>query len=554
MRIGRLVGIAVVLAAVGGVTTAAGAATSTGSAKVVNDASSPFGAGRTVNYSTVHAQGSQFNENVVLDLSGPTGDLSVSLSAPEGQSLGVGTYAAGSRGSDFASLSVSTAGQSSCGSGTFTVYDAAFGGTAVVQRFAVEFNAQCSTTGSGVHGEIWFNSTVGMPTLPTPRTLYGTPWLTSNGLSRFVFDDTPVGGVSTSLTITISNDSTNIADITAVATTAVNPNDFIGQTDCSTRALAPGQHCTVQIWFAPAAPGLRQATLDIYYNEPEPLGIHLIGTGTQGYYEASASGSVWSYGNAVDFGDMSTQPLNAPVVSMAVTPYGYGYWLLGADGGIFNFGDAQFYGSTGGMTLNKPVIAMAPTPTGTGYWLAASDGGIFAFGTAGFYGSTGGMQLNQPIVGMAATPDGKGYWLVASDGGIFAFGDAQFYGSTGATPLNQPIVGMAATPDGGGYWLVASDGGIFAFGDAQFYGSTGGVHLDQPIVGMAATPTGAGYWFTAADGGIFTFGRGLYYGSNGGTTVHDVVAMTASAGPTLQAIFDIPAVRPQLRPGWTPVT
>jgi hypothetical protein len=231
-----------------------------------------------------------------------------------------------------------------------------------------------------------------------------------------------------------------------------------------------------------------------------------------GYLEVSSSGTVYPYGNAQDFGSVTT-PLNGSIVGGTVSPGAKGYWLLGSDGGIFTFGAAQFSGSTGAMRLNQPILGMAATGDGDGYWLVASDGGIFSFGDAQFYGSMGATPLNQPVVGMTTTPDGRGYRLVASDGGIFSFGDAQFYGSTGNIHLNSPIVGMAPTPDNNGYWMVAADGGIFAFGDAGFYGSTGGQQISAPIRAMAATPDGGGYWLFGTDGNVYAFGDATNYGS-----------------------------------------
>jgi len=243
-----------------------------------------------------------------------------------------------------------------------------------------------------------------------------------------------------------------------------------------------------------------------------------------GYYELGSDGGIFNFG-APFFGSEGGQPLNKPIVGMAVTPDGGGYWLVASDGGIFSFGDAVFYGSTGGMTLNKPVVAMVITPDGGGYWLVASDGGIFSFGDALFWGSTGAITLNKPMVSMAATADGRGYWLVASDGGIFSYGDALFYGSTGGITLNAPIVDAAASPDAMGYWLVGSDGGIFSFGDAVFYGSTAGITLNKPVVGMASDPSG-GYWLVASDGGIFAF-NAPFYGSMGGQPLNAPIVAIA---------------------------
>jgi len=226
-----------------------------------------------------------------------------------------------------------------------------------------------------------------------------------------------------------------------------------------------------------------------------------------GYRFVASDGGVFNYGSGAPFlGSMGGQPLNKPIVGMAVMPAGDGYDLVASDGGIFTFGSAQFYGSTGAMTLNKPIVGMALTADGAGYWLVASDGGIFSYGDAQFYGSTGAMTLNKPIVGMGVTPDGKGYYLVASDGGIFSYGDAQFYGSTGNLTLNKPVVGMAVST-AGGYWFVASDGGVFNYGPgAPFLGSTGGMQLNKPVVGM--TETAGGYYLSASDGGVFTFPPG----------------------------------------------
>jgi len=238
-----------------------------------------------------------------------------------------------------------------------------------------------------------------------------------------------------------------------------------------------------------------------------------------GYRFVASDGGVFNYGAGAPFlGSMGGQPLNKPIVGMAVMPAGDGYYLVASDGGIFNYGSAQFYGSTGSLHLNQPIVGMAVTANGAGYWLVASDGGIFSYGDAQFYGSTGSIHLNKPIVGMAATPDGKGYYLVASDGGIFNYGDAAFDGSAGSLPLNKPVVGMTV-PSSGGYYLVASDGGIFTYpanGGPPFYGSTGSIKLNKPIVGMTAVQ--GGYYLSGSDGGVFTYpatGGPTFYGSTG---------------------------------------
>jgi hypothetical protein len=305
--------------------------------------------------------------------------------------------------------------------------------------------------------------------------------------------------------------------------------DFFGYTDCG-RVIKAGASCHVWAYFSPTERGRRLSTL-VLNASGGSAEVRLAGTGTLGYYLARANGEVWSYGDAVHYGNTAPD-IPAPIIDIATTPNGEGYWLAGTDGSVYAGGNAAWKGWLRGRGLNRPIVGMSPTPAGKGYWLVASDGGIFAFGDAKFRGSTGAIALNQPIVGMASTVSGKGYWLVASDGGIFAFGDAKFYGSTGALTLNKPIVGMTVTPSGRGYWMVASDGGIFAFGDAKFYGSTGAINLTSPIVGMEAAPDGKGYWFVARDGGLFAFGPGVvFYGSLGESGFDDVVAMVGTAPP-----------------------
>ena len=262
---------------------------------------------------------------------------------------------------------------------------------------------------------------------------------------------------------------------------------------------------------------------------------------TQGYWETTSGGDIYSFGNAKFYGSTGNIHLNQPIVAMASNPVGGGYWLVARDGGVFSFGTSRFYGSLPGLPASEqsglPVVAMAATANGGGYWEVTSGGDVYSFGDAKFYGSTGKIHLNQPIVAMAAMPGGGGYWLVARDGGIFAFGKAGFDGSLPGLPASEqpglPVVAMASTPFGHGYYEVTTGGDIYSFGDAHFYGSTGNLVLNQPIVGMAAVPGGGGYRLVARDGGIFAFGSAGFEGSLPGLPASEqpglpVVAMARS--------------------------
>jgi hypothetical protein len=376
---------------------------------------------------------------------------------------------------------------------------------------------------------------------PTPTT---TPMTTvSVTPTQIDFGTITLGDSSTSRTMTVTNTGSITATFSAITLSGTGADDYIPAQDpgtCNT-TIPPGASCTINPAFIPGATGARPATFDPAGNWPAgQANVSFTGIGAEGYYIASAHGSIDPFGDAHFFGD-GPMGNTGPIVGITQTGDNGGYWLATSTGQIYSWGDAANCGGVTGA-LNQPIVGIA-TPDPGGCWLVARDGGIFTFGDASYYGSTGGIRLNQPIVGMASTPDGGGYWLVAADGGIFSFGDAQYHGSTGAIRLNQPIVGMSVTPDGGGYWLVASDGGIFSFGDAQYHGSTGAIRLNQPIVGMSVTPDGGGYWLVARDGGMFTFGDAPYLGSDGATGLRDVVGMAIDGTTTLQSFLNIPADR-----------
>ncbi len=135
----------------------------------------------------------------------------------------------------------------------------------------------------------------------------------------------------------------------------------------------------------------------------------------------------------VEYGKAATSPTSSgppvtDVTGMASTPNGGGYWLTDTYGDVSPHGNAVSYGSLSGQHLNAPISHIVSTPDGLGYWLVAADGGIFAFGDAGFFGSAGGAPVDDPIVGMASDPVTGCYRLVASDGGVFAY-HAPFFGA-----------------------------------------------------------------------------------------------------------------------------
>ncbi|HEX4219619.1 MAG TPA: hypothetical protein VHZ02_14685, partial [Acidimicrobiales bacterium] len=68
---------------------------------------------------------------------------------------------------------------------------------------------------------------------------------------------------------------------------------------------------------------------------------------------------------------------------MTMTPDGDGYWLVASDGGIFSFGDAVYYGSMGGQHLNAPMRGMATT-LGNGTFTKPAPTTILNSGSYGY--------------------------------------------------------------------------------------------------------------------------------------------------------------------------
>lgn len=242
------------------------------------------------------------------------------------------------------------------------------------------------------------------------------------------------------------------------------------------------------------------------------VGAALNEVSLKGYWAVRANGRMYSYGDAVSYGDLYGKTISGNIVGMAAPKFGGGYWIVTSTGKVYRFGYAAFHGDMSGQALNKPIVDIEPAPDGKGYWLLGADGGVFSFGSAKFYGSTGNLTLKAPVVGMEATPKSQGYWFVAAEGGVFSYGSAKFYGSAGNIALNQPVVDMAhnyrsGDPGYSGYWLLAADGGIFSYGDLGFYGSAAGkLYSGERATEILMYPYG-GYWIMTTQGRILKFGK-----------------------------------------------
>ena len=64
-----------------------------------------------------------------------------------------------------------------------------------------------------------------------------------------------------------------------------------------------------------------------------------------GYWVVTSTGSVYTFGDAVNYGQPG--PQSATITSAAATPNGGGYWILDGAGQVFPFGDAAAVGGHG---------------------------------------------------------------------------------------------------------------------------------------------------------------------------------------------------------------
>src|SRR3989454_2284113 len=113
---------------------------------------------------------------------------------------------------------------------------------------------------------------------------------------RLDFGPQPVGVVNDAQSILVQNTGDAPLDIQSVRITGSDPGDFpIVADGCTGAHLLPGGICSLNLRFAPAAPGSRSASLVITDGSGSPHAVPLAGGGTAP--DVSLSAATLSFGN-----------------------------------------------------------------------------------------------------------------------------------------------------------------------------------------------------------------------------------------------------------------
>lgn len=200
---------------------------------------------------------------ITLEASGEGGQFEVILSAPSGQSLGVGDYPNIQNSPSATSADIQVVGSYSeftydCSgvlSGDLIIQQLAFDQDGNVSQFSADATLQCGGNEPTLWASLRLKSTVAYSavTLQPAQTKWQPP---------LSYAGQVVGTASPTQPVVVTNAAV-IPLAVAPALTGANAADFqISSTTCPAMSpLAPGQSCTTAVSFAPQVSGARTASL-----------------------------------------------------------------------------------------------------------------------------------------------------------------------------------------------------------------------------------------------------------------------------------------------------
>jgi hypothetical protein len=265
-------------------------------------------------------------------------------------------------------------------------------------------------------------------------------------------------------------------------------------------------------WYSPATNdpcgGNHNSYRELYYDNAGSLGLKYDLVNNRGIRGAG----IWALG--YDHGSTDLwQPIRAKFQCAVGPPGPPGYSILNQGGGIYSFGDALYYGNLIDHGYPGPGVGIAATPDGHGYNILTGPGAIYSFGNANYFGNLLDHHYPGPATALSYTPSGGGYAILNQGGGIYTFGDALYFGNLIDHHYPGTAIGLAYTSTGNGYWILTTSGALYSFGDAGYYGNL----IDHGYPGLAASLAaardGKGYGILTSGGGLYTFGSQPYLGN-----------------------------------------
>jgi uncharacterized protein (TIGR03437 family) len=178
--------------------------------------------------------------------------------------------------------------------------------------------------------------------------------------AALTFGDTVYLATSTPQTVTLTNSGTAPLNITSVAVTSTNANDFTLATNCG-NSVAAATSCTFTIIFTPHWKGTRTASLTIADNaNGSPHSVSLTGTGITAISVSPAS---LTFAPTLVGGKSAVQSVTVTNASSAVIA-SEGITFTGTNSGDFAQTSSCGTGLTGGASCTISVT-FSPTATGT---------------------------------------------------------------------------------------------------------------------------------------------------------------------------------------------
>lgn len=308
--------------------------------------------------------------------------------------------------------------------------------------------------------------------------------------SSITFGNQLIGSMSSSQTVTMTNNGNGQLNISAIALQGANSADFPTTTTCQHPAtLAKGQNCVLTVTFEPSAAGVRTASIAISDNAPEsPQTVSLSGNGTSAAVAPpTVLQALTSSASGVANGKCSTPP---QVTSFsAASPSAWVYFNLNG----VNIGDSAailfiqpngvvYKTLTSNSNLSGNVCFNADMDI-AGY-SPASDPGTWTIQTFWNHSATPLLSLNF-IIGSATAGPATGVLPQFAEGGAFV---TDFYvvnrgsalgsfsisffadnGSPSAVPYSSaPVTILSGTAPAGGakFYEVGTPQGVPESGSA----------------------------------------------------------------------------------------